>query len=104
MAINRINTGVPQAGQVGATIAAMPFWKGIPGQEVVDLIVHETRHVDFSPGEVIARPRSSSATSAAPSETAFRIRPPSAACPPPFFASTSTTCDGPKPSRRAVWS
>ena len=55
MAINRINTGVPQAGQVGATIAAMPFWKGIPGQEVVDLIVHETRHVDFSPGEVIAR-------------------------------------------------
>ena len=55
MTISRINAGAPQSGQVGPIIATMPFWQGIPSQEVVDLIVHETRQVDFGPGEIIAR-------------------------------------------------
>ncbi|MBI3958483.1 MAG: cyclic nucleotide-binding domain-containing protein [Chloroflexi bacterium] len=55
MTINRIGVATAQSMQVRNLIADMPFWKNIPPNEVVDLVVNETRRVDYSPGQVITR-------------------------------------------------
>ncbi|RLT36845.1 MAG: hypothetical protein DWI57_14295 [Chloroflexi bacterium] len=55
MTINRIGVASAQAVQVRDLIRDMPFWKSIPPNEVVDLVVNETRRVDYSAGQVITR-------------------------------------------------
>lgn len=35
--------------------ADMPFWKGVPPNEVYDLVAHETKTVHFQPGDVITK-------------------------------------------------
>jgi CRP-like cAMP-binding protein len=55
MTINRIDVTATQSTQIRDLIADMPFWKGVPQKEVVDLVVNETRRVDYSDGQIITR-------------------------------------------------
>ena len=54
MTFNRIGV-TAQSTQIRDLIADMPFWKNVPPNEVVDLVVNETRRVDYSVGQVITR-------------------------------------------------
>lgn len=55
MSINRIAAANSQAVKVRDFIADMPFWKAVPRGEVLDLIAHETRMVDFADGRTLTR-------------------------------------------------
>ena len=53
--INRINTAAVQPGDMRDLIADMPFWKNVPTKEVIDLVVNETRRIDYTDGQTITR-------------------------------------------------
>jgi len=52
--INRVNPATTQTNGVRDIIADMPFWKNVPANEVIDLVLSETRRKDFSAGDTIA--------------------------------------------------
>jgi CRP-like cAMP-binding protein len=55
MTINRINTAAVQPGDMRDLIADMPFWKNVPAREVIELVVNETRRIDYTDGQTITR-------------------------------------------------
>lgn len=52
--INRVNPATAQTSGVRDIIADMPFWKNVPTNEVIDLVVNETERKDFRSGATIA--------------------------------------------------
>ncbi|MBX3053110.1 MAG: cyclic nucleotide-binding domain-containing protein [Caldilineaceae bacterium] len=53
MTVTRLSAATAQATHTRDLIADMPFWETVPRAEVIDLIVHETRPMDFSDGQTI---------------------------------------------------
>jgi len=55
MAINQNGIAAARSAQMRDLIADMPFWQGVPRNEVVDMVAHDTRRCDYRAGQTIVR-------------------------------------------------